>query len=382
MRHQRFILPEGHPLTGGYDVVICEKCSFVFADTAIPQSAYDAFYERLSKYDDAKTSTGGGGSKSDMQRLDETARDVSALISPDARILDIGCAGGGLLHALQNHGFQHLNGLDPSSNCVRYGKETFNLEMYQGTLQHLPDLGQFDVIILSHVLEHVQDLRSSMQSIRQLLKPNGHVYVEVPDATRYAECLIAPFQDFNTEHINHFSEQSLTNLAAAFGFTVETSHTKTLEAAANNPYPAVWQLWKIADTSEFPKAKYIKDALLQESLANYIGESQKILDGMNAKLQSVVGAPIVVWGTGQLAMKLLAETVLGECDIALWIDSNAVLHGHELHGAKVLSPQEGASRLRETPMPIVISSTIHAAAIKKSIINELKLDVQIIDLLF
>lgn len=382
LHYQRFILPENHPLKSGYDVVVCEKCGFIFADTAIPQSAYDEFYERLSKYDDAKVSTGGGGNPSDADRLKCTAHDLFALVSPDARILDIGCAGGGLLHALQCLGFKHLVGIDPSAACVQYGQQEFNLEMHRGTLQHLPPLEQFDLIILSHVLEHVQDLGSAMQSIRQLLKVKGRVYVEVPDATRYAEHLIAPFQDFNTEHINHFSEQSLTNLAKAFGFSIQTSAAKTIEAAAGVPYPALWQLWRMNDVSESQNTNFIKDVQLQKSLVTYIHQSQKILDGMNTKLQSVADAPIVVWGTGQLAMKLLAETILGKCDIAFWIDSNTILHGHELHGAKVLSPEEGAKRLRKTPMTIIISSTIHAAAIRKSITDEWKLKVPIMDLTF
>ena len=40
-----------------------------------------------------------------------------------------------------------------------------------------------------------------------LLKTNGVLYIEVPDATAYVEFLYSPFQDFNTEHINHFRHQ-------------------------------------------------------------------------------------------------------------------------------------------------------------------------------
>ena len=55
-------LSDSHPLADGYDVVACLACGFVYADTAAPQTAYDALYRNASKYQDAKTSTGGGES--------------------------------------------------------------------------------------------------------------------------------------------------------------------------------------------------------------------------------------------------------------------------------------------------------------------------------
>ena len=49
---QHFVLPDRHPLEAGYDVVCCGRCGFVYADTDVPQAAYDAYYAELSKYED------------------------------------------------------------------------------------------------------------------------------------------------------------------------------------------------------------------------------------------------------------------------------------------------------------------------------------------
>ena len=35
--------------------------------------------------------------------------------------------------------------------------------------------------------------------MRSLVKPGGLVYIEVPDAARYDEHLVAPFHDFNSK---------------------------------------------------------------------------------------------------------------------------------------------------------------------------------------
>lgn len=379
LHRQRFVLPEGHPLAAGYEVVCCANCGFAFADTAVPQSAYDEFYARFSKYDDASISTGGGGNPSDVARLRDTAQTLAAMLPREARVLDIGCAGGGLLDALRQLGFTHLTGLDPSSTCVDYGRREFGLEMHQGTLDNMPQMGRFDAVVLSHVMEHVQDVRAALHAVHGLLAENGALYIEVPDAMRYTEFLIAPFQDFNTEHINHFSDCSLRNLAASCGWTAVEAAAKTIESTADVPYPAIWQLWR-KNSADTAASGIVFDAALQPALEAYIAGSQQMLDAMNARLKAALDTPVAVWGTGQLAMKLLAETVLGQSEIAFWIDANPVLHGHQLRGAEVLSPTEGAARLRETAMPVVIASTIHAAAITARLRNELNLEVPVITL--
>ncbi len=95
---QTFALPEGHPLAAGYQVVCCQACGFVYADTTVTQADYDRFYATSSKYEDNGTSTGGGGAPWDEQRLADMARWLSARVPHhEARILDIGCANAGLL---------------------------------------------------------------------------------------------------------------------------------------------------------------------------------------------------------------------------------------------------------------------------------------------
>ena len=378
LHHQRFVLPAGHPLGDGYDVVTCATCGFAFADTAVPQSAYDEFYARLSKYDDAAISTGGGANASDAARLQETARTIAAHLPVHARVLDIGCAGGGLLHELKKMGFTDLVGLDPSAACVHYGAREFGLEMHQGTFAQMPALGRFDCVVLSHVLEHVEDVGAALRSVRALLRDEGALYVEVPDAPRYGECLVAPFQDFNTEHINHFSARSLENLAARNGFKVEDGASKTIEATAGVPYPALWQWWRKSEASNLVEGSTVEfDRTLRPALESYVAASQKMLDAMNETLRPALQGEVVVWGTGQLALKLLAETVLGQARIAFFVDANPVFHATLLHGAPVRPPEA----LRETQAPIVIATTIHRDAIVRRIRDEMKLDNLLISLM-
>lgn len=366
LHRQSFIVPDGHPLPDGYEVVCCIRCGFGYADSIVTQSEYDRYYADHSKYEDEGTSTGGGGTTWDADRLRETAADLALHLGRDARVLDVGCANGGLLSALRDEGFTELTGVDPSPMCVRHTQQ-LGIPAQEGSLFALPtSLGQFDVVLLSHVLEHVHDLSAAVERVLEALEPIGSVYVEVPDAMRYAELLVAPFQDFNTEHINHFSWLSLANLMARHGLTAIAQGHKTLQAPPPIPYPAVFGLF--CRDSRGP-AQLGRDDSLCESLKSYVRKSHTMMLQMDARLREVLARSpeVVVWGTGQLAMKLLIETELADANVVAFVDGNPVNQGLTLRGSPILAPDHA----RRFEVPIVIASTIHQEAIARTVRHEL-----------
>ena len=373
LRTQRFVVADEHPLAGGYDVVCCGRCGFVFADTRATQADYDAYYAEHSKYEDETTGTGGGTTDWDLARLDDTARDLAIALPADARILDVGCANGGLLAALRRAGFEHVAGVDPSPTCVRTACDA-DLDVVEGSLFALPrSLGEFDAILLSHVLEHVSDLHVAVERLLDHLAPGGCIYVEVPDASRYAECVVAPFQDFNTEHLNHFSAASLANLMGRHGLVAAERGVKTLLAPPPCPYPALYGFFR---AGEFRPVE--PDTALRGDTLAYIERSAEMLRRMDASVRDVIEreAEIVVWGTGQLAMKLLAETALRDAPIVAFVDSNPLSQGKRLQGVPILAPSE----LNGYGQPIVVTTTIHEDAIRATIRDELGLPNEIVSM--
>ena len=364
LHEQQFILPEGHPLTDGYAVVSCQTCGMVYADTSVTQAQFDEFYERCSKYEDQQTGTGGGGTTWDQQRLRDTAGEIAKNFGLTARVLDVGCANGGLLGELRRSGFIHLCGVDPSTACVR-NTTALGLESRQGNLTSLPeDLGKFDCVILSHVLEHVWDLRPSLEAVTNVLAGGGSVYAEVPDAARYLEFIVAPFQDFNTEHINHFSAACLTTLFGRFGYEQTSGGRKEIASSADSLTPAIFGFYRKSKTSPAPVKK---DSDLRAAIQLYISRSRRLMDEIDTHLtQALEGnSPVLVWGTGQLTMKLLLETALRNHTIAAFVDGNPINHGKVLRGVRVLSPRE----LQEGGwgQPIVVGSLLHGKEIVKGI---------------
>lgn len=366
LHSQRFVLPEGHPLMTGYEVVCCARCGFVYADTVTTQADYDRFYAQFSKYEDDKTGTGGGEKPWDLIRLKATARQIADFLQDtQASILDLGCANGGLLKALQELGFHNLCGVDPSAVCVENVRR-LGIEAHRGSFDQPLPARQFDCVILSHVLEHIQDLTSAVQSLSSLLvdAPTSCVYIEVPDASRYVDYLFAPFQDFNTEHINHFSQVSLTNLLQSVGFAASEWGEKLIESSPNMPYPARYGFWLKSGPST--RAFTLeRDERLVVAIKSYISKSQAIMDGIEAKLQQTLtkSPQVLVWGTGQLALKLLAETSLAQAQIMAFVDGNPINQGKVLRGAPILAPEQ----IRSLPYPIVLTTILHQQEIVEQI---------------
>jgi len=375
--HQRFIVPDGYPLPAEYNIAICRRCGFVYADPAATQRDYDHFYCEWSKYDDSATATGSGLSPYDAARLAVTASDIArALPSRAASILDAGCATGGLLTALRDHGFTAVAGLDPSPRCAAACRER-GFEAYVGSIStasapaHMP---KFDCVVVSHVLEHVYDIPAFFTAARRLLAPGGYLYIETPDAARYDDYLYAPFQEFNTEHINHFSARALENIARRFGFQPVLVEQKVIQTAADTLYPAVFGLFRDgAGTAD--EHAVVCDQDLPSRIAAYIRHSAERMERIDQYLTSqLANTPrVILWGAGQLAMKLLALPCLAQIEVRALVDNNPILRGKTLAGAPIIGPGEmgpqemGPRNIAGTREPIIIATLLHADEISAQV---------------
>jgi SAM-dependent methyltransferase len=365
--HQRFVIPEGYPLPAEYNVVVCRRCGFVYADPAATQRDYDRFYCEWSKYDDSATATGSGISPYDAARLATTAADIErALPSRAASILDAGCATGGLLTALRDRGFTAVAGLDPSPRCAAACRDR-GFEAYVGSIASAPaHMPKFDCVVLSHVLEHVYDIPAFFAAARNLLAPGGYLYLETPDATRYDDYLYAPFQEFNTEHINHFSPRALENTAQRFGFRPSLVERKVMRTAADTLYPAVFGLFRDSGSATYQRP-VVCDQELPSKIDDYIRHSAEQMQRIDRHLAGALDdmPRVILWGAGQLTMKLLALPSLLRVQVQAIVDSNPTLRGKTLRGASVVGPHEISGTPESTL--VIIATLLHSDEIMAQI---------------
>lgn len=364
---QYFTLPENYQLPKFYDIVCCEICGFVYADVKATQKDFDTFYEEQSKYEDETTASGGNFNPYDRERFQKVAIDISRFL-PDKRskVLDIGCANGGLLGALKDKDYENLIGIDPSPICVsNVVKEGFRAAVgtvFSGGFFGSDKKQDFDCILLSHVLEHIYDLKPALKNVLTRLKVGGIMYLEVPDASCYSDFYKVPYYYFDYEHINHFDENSLRNILFQFSLECVTLTRKEIPVSTCELYPAVYAVFR-KTTSQHLSQKVVFSPVVRDSIIKYVEMSQKdpVFDQLNEIVESQ--EKIIVWGAGCYTSRLLSNTPLGKGNIVDFVDNDIKKQGLSLKGVKIYPPEI----LRDYQGTIVVSSALHSSDIVEEI---------------
>jgi 2-polyprenyl-3-methyl-5-hydroxy-6-metoxy-1,4-benzoquinol methylase len=351
----------------GYDVVTCDVCGFGFADNIPAQENFDRYYKEMSKYE--YENQGGQISSSTQETYDSIVQQIKPFFADDkVRIVDVGCATGGLLATFQKNGYGNILGIDPSPSCSRTAQKLYGIRVKNLPVSEIPDFeSPFDLVVLNSVLEHIRDLDDSLKTMKNLLKPGGLIWIEVPDVTRFADLTSVAFQQFSMEHINFFSSISLTNLMQKNGFEVEAIWQNVRQLAAIQD-PALSTLYrrnkKISNVSS-PSG----DSNTRQALLDYLESSYQVDANVLKKIDKIVesGQTIIVWGVGTHTQRLLATSKLNKMNIKAFIDSNPNYQGKTLNNVLIYSPDALANMME----PILISSRLYQDEIAHDIREKL-----------
>jgi SAM-dependent methyltransferase len=136
---------------------------------------------------------------------------------PRRTLLDVGSGDGAVLSELSRlHFAGEMRALEISTSAVDAirGREIADLVdvgLFDGT--HIPyDRQSFDLVTMSHVLEHVEDPRAL---IREAARVGRRVFVEVPlEDTLRLRC------DSSFGHINYFRLETIVSLLETSGLSV------------------------------------------------------------------------------------------------------------------------------------------------------------------
>jgi 2-polyprenyl-3-methyl-5-hydroxy-6-metoxy-1,4-benzoquinol methylase len=98
------------------------------------------------------------------------------------RILDVGCGDGSLARAIRAEWPAQVCGLTYSEEEARLAREgTERIWVADLDRFDVPDLGAFDCIVCSHVLEHLVDPWRVLAKLRGHLEPGGTLIVALPN---------------------------------------------------------------------------------------------------------------------------------------------------------------------------------------------------------
>lgn len=171
---------------GQVNVVRCLDCSGKYIHPMLYFS--EEVLKKLYSLDFFKSN----GAVEDTKNVGEKVRIMGNVkkLSGDARgktMLDIGCGTGEFLKAAADCGF-NVTGIDVNSTTTeyvvnKYGFHTITGLFGAGTFAHC----SFDVVVLSHVIEHLQKPIDMLAVIYRILKPNGLFVMCTPNSDSLKE---------------------------------------------------------------------------------------------------------------------------------------------------------------------------------------------------
>ncbi len=102
------------------------------------------------------------------------------------KLLDIGCGGGRFLHRMQRIGWD-VEGVDFDAAATRKVEEKYGFRVYTGDLRDIKlQANSYDVVVMSHAIEHVCDPASLMGEVRRILKKGGRLIIVTPNSNAVA----------------------------------------------------------------------------------------------------------------------------------------------------------------------------------------------------
>lgn len=137
--------------------------------------------------------------------------------------LDVGAGTGAFLNTMKRAGW-NCTGIEPDSSARQKALELYQIHLKESRDFFLLSAQSFDAITLWHVLEHVHELHQYVEQLKNLLSPDGKLFIAVPNYTsKDAKIYQQYWAAYDVpRHLYHFSPESMKTLLKAHGLHIES----------------------------------------------------------------------------------------------------------------------------------------------------------------
>jgi SAM-dependent methyltransferase len=163
-------------------------------------------------------------------------------------LLDVGCATGALILRMRERGWR-VTGVEISPSA-EYARRERGLDVRGIPLEenHFPS-ASFDIVLASHLIEHLNDPGSFVREVKRILKSGGRLFITTPNIAGFQSRIFrGRWRSAIFDHLYLFSVKTLTALLGGAGFQIEGVYTWGGLAAGAAP---AW-LKKAADRAVKP----------------------------------------------------------------------------------------------------------------------------------
>lgn len=213
------------------DVYQCDECSLYFIDSPTDEeinSLYKNEYHNNIKnklFETAKSKMRYARSLSQFNFIKQT------IDLKNKDICEIG-AFDGLLLSLFKKNNNNVFGYELNDDARVYAKKKYDIDLKENFLE---SKSKYDIIILSHVIEHFREPKEILIKIKSMLKENGFIYIEVPNSPMPNECSYNMLMRYlNTEHIVNFNMDNLIKFAESADLKIVRSEYNNYNISIDN----------------------------------------------------------------------------------------------------------------------------------------------------
>ncbi len=231
-------------------VEICLGCGFAYLNPRMTALEYMKYYRDgyqasrhlLHDYDEAVARL---LKKKSYEQKKKHLSFFDGFITDKTRVFEIGAGWGTFLKVIQDAYQGQVKGLEISSLAARVAREHYKLPIIESTFEtyllERKEKETFDFILMHHVLEHFLNPLQILRDVKELLSPNGLLYIAVPNLSAPDEALS---KFFRIEHCSYWYPRTLEKILKKAGYTIikmkiGPTDMKFIAAKEGSLHPAV-----------------------------------------------------------------------------------------------------------------------------------------------
>jgi 2-polyprenyl-3-methyl-5-hydroxy-6-metoxy-1,4-benzoquinol methylase len=330
------------------NITICKDCGMIYASPFVVDEELNNYYSHMSNYEHSHTDV--GYSEEDINKSKRQFKYIKSKLNNHKSLLDIGCAIGYTLSLFKNDGFSTL-GLEPSAKNKKIAKDRYDVDVETRFLDKDGLDGKvFDVVILSHVAEHLKHPMDIFKNIRTILSEDGLIFIETPDIDYFNE---QDLYQFSFEHINYFNTNSTKNLLQRAGFELVDSNVFYNDKSTAPFYPTLGTLWKKSDDKFEVENCYEKN---KETIQKYIDLIENFRGRLMTKVDDIINnnKNIAIWAAGTLTSQLISQTNLAKGDIKAIFDNDSKKDGLKMENITINKPTLSSDYFKERNINAIV----------------------------
>jgi SAM-dependent methyltransferase len=205
-------------------LVKCGNCGLIYQYPHLSQENYNRHYPpEYDSYQSENLESSDLSSRVSRLGLSKRRKFVSS-IKGEGKLLDLGCATGNFMRAMQISPDWELFGVEINEHAAKIARQEFLLNVFHGELEqaNFPN-DYFDVVTLWDVLEHLPDPQFTLSEIYRVLKKDGVLILRIPNGNSWDARLFGRFW-FGLDAPRHFyifNRKTITKLLDLSGFQVK-----------------------------------------------------------------------------------------------------------------------------------------------------------------